>query len=156
MLPRRIGDEVRRELKRFGPAAGMAELVAAWPGLVGEQIARNAWPARFGRDGTLYVATSSSAWTFELTQLQGEILERLRKTLEEPLPTGLRFFPGKLPETPEIEDETRSREPVSPTPEQLERGSSLAAQIEDEDLRKVVAKTAAASLARSPDGRSFW
>jgi hypothetical protein len=153
---KRIGDEVRHELKRFGPAAGMAELVAAWPGLVGDQIAQNAWPARFGRDGTLYVATSSSAWAFELTQLQEEILDRLRKTLEDPPPAGIRFYPGKLPETSVTEDETRSREPVKPTPEQLERGSSLAAQIEDEDLRKVVAKTAAASLARPPDGRSVW
>ena len=152
----RIGDDVRRELKRFGPAAGMAELVAAWPRLVGDQIGRNAWPARFGRDGTLYVATSSSAWAFELTQLQGEILERLRQGLEQPPPAGLRFFPGKLPDLGSTEAEEPSREPVDPTPEQRERGAALAAQIEDEDLRKLVAKAAAASLSRPPDGRSVW
>jgi len=61
-----IGDDVRRELSRFGPAAGMAELLAAWPAAVGEGIARNAWPARIGRDGTLHVAVASSAWAFEL------------------------------------------------------------------------------------------
>jgi hypothetical protein len=152
----RIDDDVRRELKRFGPAAGMAELVAAWPRLVGDQIAHNAWPARFGRDGTLYIATSSSAWAFELTQLQGEILERLRQGLEQPPPAGLRFFPGKLPETDSAEAEEPAREPVDPTPEQRERGAALAAQIEDEDLRKLVAKAAAASLSRPPDGRSVW
>jgi hypothetical protein len=155
-MPKRIGDEVRQELKRFGPAAGMGELVAAWPDLVGDQIARNAWPARFGRDGTLYVATSSSAWAFELTQHQGEILGRLRKALVESPPAGLRFFPGKLPEAPGVEDEAPVREPVTPSPEQLERGASLAAEIEDEDLRKVVAKAAAASLSRAPDGRRVW
>ena len=62
----RIGNEVERELGRFGPAAGMAELLRAWPDAVGEEIARNAWPARIARDGTLHVATSSSAWAFEL------------------------------------------------------------------------------------------
>ena len=45
----RIGENVKRELGRFGPAAGMADLVTAWPAAVGEQIARNAWPARIAR-----------------------------------------------------------------------------------------------------------
>ena len=42
-----------------GGAAGMLRSNAA--------IAANAWPARIARDGTLHVATSSSAWAFELT-----------------------------------------------------------------------------------------
>jgi hypothetical protein len=155
-VPDRIGDDVRRELERFGPAGHMAELVAAWPGLVGDQIARNAWPARFARDGTLLVATSSSAWTFELTQLQQEILTRLRQALGDDAPASLRFFPGKIPEPPTADADAPVREVASPTPEQLDQGAALAAQIEDEDLRKVVAKTAAASLARAPDGRSVW
>ena len=50
-----LGDEIKRELARFGPAAGMAELAAAWPNAVGEGIARNAWPARFQRDGVLVI-----------------------------------------------------------------------------------------------------
>ena len=50
MKPDRIGDDVQRELARFGPAESMSEIVRAWPGAVGEQIARNAWPARLARD----------------------------------------------------------------------------------------------------------
>ena len=42
----RIGSDVRSELSRFGPAGGMAEVVAAWPGVVGDSIAANSWPAR--------------------------------------------------------------------------------------------------------------
>ena len=72
-----------RELARFGPAEGMTEIVRAWPGAVGDQIARNAWPARLARDGTLHVATSSSAWAFELAQLEPKLLERLREALGE-------------------------------------------------------------------------
>ena len=48
-------EQVRSELSRFGPQAGMAELVERWTGVVGESIARNAWPARIARDGTVHV-----------------------------------------------------------------------------------------------------
>ena len=72
---KRIGADVKRELGRFGAAGGMADLVTAWPAAVGEQIARNAWPARIARDGTLHVATSSSAWAFELAHLESALRE---------------------------------------------------------------------------------
>ena len=98
MRPERIGDEVRRELSRFGPAEGMTEIVRAWPEAVGEQIAQNAWPARLSRDGKLHVATSSSAWAFELAQLEPKLLEHLSEALGDRVPAGLRFAPGKLPE----------------------------------------------------------
>src|SRR5262249_31368924 len=62
----RVGDAVSRELGRFGPIVGMAPLVEAWPSAVGTEIARNAWPARLARDGTLHVHTTDSIWAFEL------------------------------------------------------------------------------------------
>jgi hypothetical protein len=146
--PERIGDEVRRELGRFGPAAGMTEIVREWPGAVGEQIARNAWPARLSRDGQLHVATASSAWAFELAQLEPKLLERLGEALGEATPSGLRFAPGKLPEPSTEATSGSSEKPPSPTVEQVERASEMAGEIEDESLRKLVAKAAAASLAR--------
>ncbi|MGH2921870.1 MAG: DUF721 domain-containing protein [Gaiellaceae bacterium] len=155
MKPERIGDDVRRELGRFGPAAGMAEIVTAWPELVGEQIARNAWPARLSRDGTLHVATSSSAWAFELAQLAPEVLERLRAATGEAAPAALRFAPGKLPDAADPDAAASKKRRVEPTAEHVEKASELAAQIEEESLRKVVAKTAAQSLARASDDRSF-
>src|SRR2546421_7711631 len=97
-MPRRIGGGVQRELARFGPAAGMTEIVRAWPGVVGDQIAQNAWPARLARDGTLHVATSSSAWAFELSQLEPKLRERLREHLGDATPSAVRFAPRKLPE----------------------------------------------------------
>jgi len=80
-FPERIGDDVQRELKRFGPLGAMAEIVKAWPAAVGASIARNAWPARVSRDGTLHVATSSSAWAFELGLLEADIRKRLGAAL---------------------------------------------------------------------------
>ena len=100
MKPERIGDEVQRELSRFGPAEGMTEIVRAWPSVMGEQIARNAWPARISRDGKLHVATSSSAWAFELAQLEPKLLERLGEALGGAAPAGLRFAPGSFRSAP--------------------------------------------------------
>jgi predicted nucleic acid-binding Zn ribbon protein len=148
MKPERIGDDAQRELSRFGPAEGMAELVRAWPGAVGEQIARNAWPARLARDRTLYVSTSSSAWAFELAQLEPKLRERLVEALGKGAPTALRFAPGKLPERSAEEIESRPRRGREATPEERELAAALAAEIEDENLRKIVAKAALASLSR--------
>jgi len=148
MKPERIGDEVQRELSRFGPAEGMTEIVRAWPSVMGEQIARNAWPARISRDGKLHVATSSSAWAFELAQLEPKLLERLGEALGGATPAGLRFAPGKLPERSAEDDAGAAVPPRAPTAEERELAAALASGIEDESLRKVVAKAAAASLAR--------
>jgi hypothetical protein len=146
--PERIGGEVVRELARFGPVAGMTEIVRAWPAAMGEQIARNAWPARLARDGKLHVATSSSAWAFELAQLEPKLLERLAEHLRDDVPAGLRFAPGKLPEPATTGDEDASRRGRKPTAEERGRAAELTREIEDESLRKIVAKAAAASLAR--------
>jgi hypothetical protein len=147
---KRLADEVVRELARFGPAAGMGKLVEAWPGAVGPTIARNAWPARIARDGTLYVATSSSAWAFELGQLQEDILRRLRTVMGASAPAKVRFAVGKLPEHgASAERDTAATVLSEPTPEAVAQGVELAAGIEDEELRKLVAKAAAQSLSRA-------
>jgi hypothetical protein len=146
---KQLGDEVKRELERFGPAAGIAELVEAWPRAVGETIARSAWPARVARDGTLHVNTADSVWAFELTNRATEIAGRLG--VER-----VRFAPGRLPEAA-AEDPTGARnESFQPPQELVEEGARLAAEIEDENLRKVVARAAAASLARGLTDRSIW
>jgi hypothetical protein len=149
MKPERIGDEVRRELSRFGPAEGMTEIVRAWPEAVGDQIALNAWPARLSRDGKLHVSTSSSAWAFELSQLEPKLLERLSEALGEHVPTGLRFAPGKLPEAPSGGGPTSPRSAAKPTQSDLDAAAELTAGIDDESLRKIVAKAAATSLSRA-------
>jgi hypothetical protein len=146
---KRLGDEVKRELGRFGPEAGLAELVEAWPAAVGETIARSAWPARVARDGTLHVNTADSVWAFELTSRAGDIAKRVG--VER-----VRFAPGRLPEAPIEASPEASAEPLNPSPELVDEGARLAAEIEDENLRKIVARAAAASLARASDGRSVW
>jgi hypothetical protein len=148
-LPQRIGEELRRELGRFGPAGAMAEIVEAWPAAVGDSIARNAWPARTSRDGTLHVNTSSSAWAFELGLLEADIRGRLESALGSEAPPRLRFAPGRLPEPPREIPENRPARPPQPSPEEQREADRLVAPIEDENLRKIVAKAAAASLVRA-------
>ena len=150
---RPIEDEIRRELSRFGPEAGLGEIVEAWPECVGDGIAANAWPARVARDGMLHVATSSSAWAFELTQLAASILERLQEHLGEAAPAGLRFAPGPRPEAGREPVETSKRTvPVISETDRAE-GARIAATIESPDLREAVARAAEASLAAGSNRR---
>ena len=91
--PRRCGGELRAELQRAGvePAAA-TDLIEAWPRAVGDEIARNAWPARIQRDGTLVVHVRDAVWGFELSQRAAEIAPRL------PGSPKLKFVPGPLPD----------------------------------------------------------
>ena len=146
--PEAIGREIEAELRRFGPAAGMAEILAVWASAVGDQIARNAWPARIARDGTLHINASSSAWAFELGQLEATILSRLRTALPA-VPPRLRFAVGALPET--TSEGTTPPPKSAPDPGAAERAEAerLASAIEDEELRALVERAAAASLAKT-------
>ena len=152
---KKIASDVASELGRFGPAAGMVRIVEAWPGAVGPTIARNAWPARIARDGTLHIATSSSSWAFELAQLESDMLKRLRAVTGKDAPAKLRFAVGKLPELGSEDDERGVRRAPPPGPVELRKAEELAAGISDEELRKVVAKAAAQSLSGSRDDRAF-
>jgi hypothetical protein len=149
----RIGRNVESELSRFGPAGGMAEVVACWADVVGAQIAANAWPARFARDGTLHVSVSSSPWAFELAQLEPEIAARLAHALGEDQPRRLRFAPGPIPEA--SAQNVRKEEQVSPGPSDAERAEAakIAAPVEDLELRELISRAAAASLARASSDR---
>jgi hypothetical protein len=143
----RLGADLERELARFGPQGRIGELVAGWPEAVGEAIARNAWPARVTRDGTLHVNTVDAVWAFELTQHAADVAARVGVP-------AIRFTPGPLP-APEAEPPAPAAPAVVPGREDVERAASLAAPIEDEELRALVARAAAASLARAASGRGL-
>jgi hypothetical protein len=120
----------------------MGALLAAWEAAVGPEIARNAWPARFQRDGTLIVHTKDAIWGFELGHRAVEIAERL------PGKPALKFVPGPLPEPGAGPTEATPQGSPPATVEQKIQAAEWAASIEDEDLRNLVARAAAASLAK--------
>ena len=156
----RLGDEIRRELERVGPGGDeLAAITRAWAGSVGDTIARNAWPARLAADGTLHVATVSSTWAFELARLAGTILERLQPALGKGTPRALKFAPGPVPEPPEAPARQGAPKLLQVTPAERAEAADLAAEIDDGTLRELVARAAAASLAKgrraAPDDRRF-
>jgi hypothetical protein len=92
-------------------------------------------------------------WGFELTQRAAEISSRL------PTKPKLKFAPGPLPEaSPEQPSDSPQDRPEA-TLEQAREAAEWASEIEDEELRELVARAARASLARasaeSPDDRPF-
>ncbi|HUP31640.1 MAG TPA: DUF721 domain-containing protein [Gaiellaceae bacterium] len=148
----RLDRQIRRELGRFGPVDGdMVGIARAWPEAVGPTVAKNAWPARLARDGTLHVNAVSSTWAFELGRLAATILDQLRPALGEATPAGLKFAPGPVPEPEPESAEERGPPRPEPEPEHRAEGARLAAAIEDEELRGIVARAAAASLARAAE-----
>jgi hypothetical protein len=126
----------------------MAELVAAWPAAVGDDIAKNAWPARVARDGTVHVHTADAIWAFELGQRAAEIASRLG------VPK-LRFAAGPLPEHAAEPAHQHARTLAQPSARDEELASAIVATVEDEELRQRIARAAALSLARAGADRSF-
>jgi hypothetical protein len=140
-----VGDQIRAELTRVGADSGAAgDAVTAWPAAVGEEIARNAWPARTQPDGTLVVHVRDAIWGFELTQRATEIAARL------PGRPRLKFTPGPLPDSP---SEPAPAPPLEASPEQAREAAELTAGIVDPNLRESVAKAIKAALARAPNDR---
>lgn len=155
----RIGDSVGRELARSGGDAGaaLAEITSVWPQAVGEAVSRQAWPLRIARDGTLHVATASSTWAFELDRLAPEIHERLAALAGEFAPAKLRFRVGPIPEPaalPQASDATPG-ELFQVTSEAASEAAELVAEIEDPELRQIVARAARASLTRARSDRDI-
>jgi predicted nucleic acid-binding Zn ribbon protein len=90
-VPRPIAAAVEAVLERAEPATLLAAVQRAWPGAVGEAIAREATPVS-ERDGVVTVACRSATWAQELDLLSGEIIGKIRQSLPaEGALEGLRF-----------------------------------------------------------------
>jgi hypothetical protein len=141
-----VGEDVRAELQRLGGESGAAaDTTDAWTAAVGDEIARNAWPARTQADGTLVVHVRDAIWGFELTQQAPEISARL------PGRPKLRFVPGPLPaDVPAA----MPAEPLEASPEEAHAAEEMVAEISDRELRESVAKVIKSALVRTRDDRS--
>jgi predicted nucleic acid-binding Zn ribbon protein len=78
--PRPLATAIGEALERAEPATLLAAVQSAWPGAVGEAIAREATPVA-ERSGVVTVACTSSAWAQELDLLGGRILEKIKAEL---------------------------------------------------------------------------
>ena len=110
----------------------MGDILRAWEAAVGPDIARNAQPARFQRDGTLIVHTKDSVWGFELQNRAAEIRERV------PGKPALKFVPGPLPEPGAEPPPATPREAPPITLEAKEKAAEIASTVEDPELRDLI------------------
>ena len=80
--PRPIGAALETVLQGAEPATLLAAVQSAWPGAVGEAVAREASPVS-ERDGVVTVACGSATWAQELDLLGGQILAQVQQNLPE-------------------------------------------------------------------------
>ena len=80
--PRPIGAALETVLQGAEPATLLAAVQSAWPGAVGEAVAREASPVS-ERDGVVTVACRSATWAQELDLLGGQILAQVKENLPE-------------------------------------------------------------------------
>jgi hypothetical protein len=144
----RLESHVGRELERLGSGGGVADVLTAWPEVVGEAVARHAWPSRLSRDGTLHVATDSSTWSFELTQLAPAILEQLRARLGDAAPAALRFAPGLLPE-PSVERVAAATAAREPGAREWSLADEVVCTLDNDELRPLLRRAVAFSLTKA-------
>jgi predicted nucleic acid-binding Zn ribbon protein len=95
--PRPLAAAIGEALERAEPATLLAAVQSAWPGAVGEAIAREATPVA-ERAGVVTVACSTSSWAQELDLLGAQILAKIRPELpSDAALEGLRFITSDDP-----------------------------------------------------------
>ncbi|MCA9597778.1 MAG: DUF721 domain-containing protein [Myxococcales bacterium] len=120
--------------------AGIGVRPDTWRSVVGERIARSATPGRIYKK-TLTVRVASAVWAQELSFLADDLLARLRKAGVDV--SELRF--RVAPREPTAKEPPRPKPgPRVPLPQELE---ARLAQIDDPDLRNMIAEAAQSSLA---------
>lgn len=75
---------------RWQPAEALLEIQAVWPAVLGEPLARVAWPVGF-LNGELTVSVPAPAWSQELWYIRGSLVEHLNAALSATHVTGVRF-----------------------------------------------------------------
>jgi hypothetical protein len=77
------------------PEHTLALLRAAWPGAVGEELARRTEVVAFDH-GMLRIKVPDMRWQRQLVRMRGFILERLRRVAGRAAPRGLSFVTGEV------------------------------------------------------------
>ena len=80
--PRPIGAALETVISGAEPATLLAAVQSAWPGAVGEAVAREASPVS-EREGVVTVACRSATWAQELDLLGAQILSQVRQNLPD-------------------------------------------------------------------------
>lgn len=163
-----VGNIVNGVLDERGWRGKVLERMAVelWAEIVGEPMNHHTLAQRF-QGGTLYVRARSPQWTHELHFLEARIIARLNGRLKQPIVQKIRASvttpPGMARSKlkPDWEDPTfpaalkKRAEPTNERPDDAAaaRGRELAGQIEDEEVRAVMARLIA-SVMRANEERA--
>lgn len=113
-------------------------LEAAWPEIVGAEVARNSHPSRIA-DGTLLVVTRSSAWSNQLSFLADHVLRAVAARLPKSGVEQLRFRVGRMADRsgpPAIRARARGRRPAVERPATGSSAEALTRFREDVEARQ--------------------
>ena len=146
--PAPAGTAMARVLRHAGLAQLMAQVqvFAAWPGAVGEAVARHTWPEGLNQ-GVLTVATDHPAWRQELHFRQAQVLEALAKKLGAGVVKSLQTVVRNRPGAAAAQD-------AAPVPAETQTWATQMTQgIPDKGLRDAMARAAAAQQAQKFRGR---
>ena len=137
--------------------------VELWSEIVGDPINCHTLAERF-QNGTLYVRVRSPQWTQELHFLEARIIARLNGRLKQPIVQKIRANVTPPPGTPrsklkpDWEDPTfpaapekDARAPIPTDDDAANRGRELTAQIEDEEMRDIMARLIASVMRANSD-----
>lgn len=156
----KVGSIVNGVLDARGWRGKVLEKMAVelWSEVVGEPINHHTLAERF-TGGTLYVRARSPQWTHELHFLEARIIARLNGRLRQPIVQKIRASVTAPPGTPKSklkpdwEDPTfpvvPKKDKSAPVPTDdvaANRGREIAAEIEDEEMRDVMARLIASVM----------
>lgn len=162
----KVTDVVNNVLDAKGWRGKVLERLAVelWPEIVGEPMCHHTMAQRF-QNGTLYIRARSPQWTHELHFLEARIVTRINGRLKRPIVQKIRASvttpPGmaKSKLKPDWEDPTfpaapaKSRQALDNlNDDAAQKGRDIAAEIEDEEMRAVMARLIA-SVTRANEVR---
>ncbi|MEO5658062.1 MAG: DUF721 domain-containing protein [Nitrospiria bacterium] len=130
----------------YGLAAKLEEhrIIAAWPEIVGPQIAAHAAATEI-RAHTLRVAVDSSPWLHELSLLKPVLLRKLDQFAGRRLVHDVLFVIGEVPSRRPGEPTARSPRILSP--EEADQIAEAVASLNDPELRATAERLLRRSLA---------
>lgn len=161
-----VGNIVNGVLDEQGWRGRVLEKMAVeiWAEVVGSPMSHHTVAQRF-QNGTLFVRARGPQWTQELHFLESRIIARLNGRLRKPIVQKIRATvttpPGmaKSQLKPDWEDPTFPSAPqkdkkgriVPPDDEAARRGREMAKDIEDEEMREVMARLIASVMRAQED-----
>lgn len=130
--PRRVGAALPADLKRAFRGRGLADgqIVAAWPAIVGPELAEQCCPERLGPDGTLRLRVAGAA-ALAIQHLAPQILERVATYFGFRAAQRLVLVQGPLP----ARKRSARKPPRALDPAEEKALADVCAGVDDPDLR---------------------